>query len=66
MRYFVSYFHKDDEGWGFGNAFVTIDGPVVTVGHLKEITETLSERENIIISFIEVPDTHPEDDSSPT
>ena len=65
MRYFVSYFHKDDEGWGFGNAFVTTDGPMVTVAHLREITESLSERENIIISFIEVPDLLAEEDSHP-
>ena len=65
MRHFVSYFHKDDGGWGFGNAFVTTDGPIVTVGHLKEITESLSERENIIISFIEVPNLPTEDNSHP-
>ena len=63
MKYFVSYFEKVNVGFGFGNCFITTDDPIASPERLEEVTSAIAEgsdREIIILSFIEVPVSHPE------
>ncbi|KKM05598.1 hypothetical protein LCGC14_1752520 [marine sediment metagenome] len=65
MRYFVSYFHKSDTEWGFGTLFVTMNSPISTVEHIRKIGLGADDGENVVLSFIEVPDLPTEEDSHP-
>ena len=65
MRYFVSYFHKENNKLSLGNGFVTVDEPITTAKHIKDISLAISGEEGIILFFTEVPDPPTEENSHP-
>ena len=65
MRYFVSYFFKDDTGWGIGNGFVTVDEPIETAEHVRDIGRAVCEEGGVLVTFIEVHDPPTEENTHP-